>query len=358
MAVADRFVLDVISSRARPAPSGWLRVDCPMCVSQGEPRPDRRQRGGFLVADGEAVYTCLRCRYRAHWQDGRPISTAMRQLLLAFGASEEEIDRASFESWSLDRDHACAHATDRRADPVTTFEPITIPRSWIRLRDLDPADIDPKFLEALTLWLRERSHCLVPSLLADAMVDTSGELGTRVIFPLRVGGVVVGWTARDVLPDSRVRWLSRRPPGVLWNHDRLYRRPYWILATEGVFDAALVDGVAWLGQRPTAQQLRFLLEEGVRERVVFVPDRDRAGLAAVEVALAHGFRVAVPWSRSAPVRGAWWPENAKDIADACRRLHPAAVAALLLRDATDNPAEIRLRSNAACMAGTERRVHQ
>ena len=52
-------LVDQYLSPDRKASATGFYVNCPMCVRQGETRPDSKHRGGFTInADGGFIYHC------------------------------------------------------------------------------------------------------------------------------------------------------------------------------------------------------------------------------------------------------------------------------------------------------------
>ena len=50
--------------RTKQTLSGWLTGNSPCCQ-------DTRQRGGFIINDGDAVtFHCFNCSFKASWQPG------------------------------------------------------------------------------------------------------------------------------------------------------------------------------------------------------------------------------------------------------------------------------------------------
>ena len=90
-------ILSHISSRSKKTPSGWIAINCPMCTSHGQARPDTRQRGGFKI--GEVVsYHCFNCNYKASFTQGRLLNKRMRELLLSVGVPEQKVKELQFQA--------------------------------------------------------------------------------------------------------------------------------------------------------------------------------------------------------------------------------------------------------------------
>ena len=56
------YVKTLLPINAKVSPSGWHTLNCPMCVHNGQPRPDSRRRGGFNFPNSDSVvFHCFNC---------------------------------------------------------------------------------------------------------------------------------------------------------------------------------------------------------------------------------------------------------------------------------------------------------
>ena len=53
-------IITHMPGKRKKTPSGWTTINCPMCTTNGQSRPDTRSRGGFRFIDG-MVYHCFNC---------------------------------------------------------------------------------------------------------------------------------------------------------------------------------------------------------------------------------------------------------------------------------------------------------
>ena len=80
----------------RQTPSGWSTTNCPMCLKNGQSRPDTRKRGGFKISDSTISYHCFNCGFKASWQPGRNLSHKLKKLLRSSRESSPFIDNLKF----------------------------------------------------------------------------------------------------------------------------------------------------------------------------------------------------------------------------------------------------------------------
>ena len=82
----------------KASPNGWTSFNCPMCVVNGQSRPDTKRRGGLLYGpDGSVSYHCFNCQFKTSWVPGRTLSFKMRKLMRQLGFDEAEVQRLNLE---------------------------------------------------------------------------------------------------------------------------------------------------------------------------------------------------------------------------------------------------------------------
>lgn len=298
-----------------------------MCTERGEPTPDRRARGGFRFGpDGSVTYWCFRCRYGVRWSPGEGLGRGLRRLAEAFGVDVGDLAVAV----------AAAAGTDggSRPTPMERTSPtFRLPPDWSRLGDALGMPEPPAHVKAVAEWLVGRGlygprACRYVHVVLDARAPLAG----CAIFLLHEGGRCVGWTARRLRGEG-AKWIARRTSGSVYFACRPV--PGRILPVcEGPADALALAGAAVLGSRPGREQLHTL--RSLDCRLVWVPDRDAAGLRDAVAVCETGVDVSIPSAADEPVPGPW-PAGAKDAAEAAeicgsRAWVTAAVVAARLSD--------------------------
>lgn len=83
----------------RSNPQGWLTMNCPMCVHNGQSRPDTRHRGGFKFEGDRVGYHCFNCNYTTGWRPGSRLGFKLIKLMRTLGIDEGEIQRVKIQLW-------------------------------------------------------------------------------------------------------------------------------------------------------------------------------------------------------------------------------------------------------------------
>ena len=153
----------------------------------------------------------------------------------------------------------------------------------------------------------------------------------RIIIPFLYKGEIVGWTARAT-NDAQPKYLSEQQPGYVFNLDNQTDEREFVFVCEGPFDALSIDSCALLGAEIKDSQHWLLKQLG--KEIVLIPDRDAAGKATLEQALA------LEWSVSMPD----WPDGIKDVNDAVIKLGKLATLWLIVSAKESNNLKIQLRA--------------
>ena len=97
MALILDYVKTLVPSNWKSNPSGWVSGNCPMCIVNGESRPDTKSRGGFHFEQEKFQYNCFNCGYTTGWSPGKKLSFRLRKLMMQFGADESDVQRLQLE---------------------------------------------------------------------------------------------------------------------------------------------------------------------------------------------------------------------------------------------------------------------
>lgn len=302
----------------KPAgPSGWASLNCQMCVTNGEPTPDKRQRGGLRINPDSFTYKCFRCRFKATWKPGIDLNRDSRlwSLLQVHGMPFDDIQKLSFQIYKTNREQTTSSEKkdlSNLAAKELTFSDKDLPpgsKSFSQLATENCAH--PDFIRALTYVHSRNLLDLYEFYWAPGHKKQQGK---RVIIPFRHHDKIVGWTARlseDNPSKSMRKYNSEQQLGYLFNNHLLEDETReTIILVEGPMDGIVLDGVAYLGQSPTPDQIRWINNSG--KQIILLPDLDKAGLnlkdpnSAINVALTN------KWKVSFPV----WAGQVKDAAEA------------------------------------------
>ena len=308
----------------RPSPKGWISFNCPMCVVNGQSRPDSKRRGGLMFnPDGAVSYHCFNCNFKTSWAPGRTLSFKMRKLMRQLGFDEAEVQRLNLELLSQ---ADIEQLIQKEQEPVWT-------PNWPDFDlgfDVRPVD-DEKKIE----YLKNRQiYDLAVWLETDA--EYAG-LDKRVILPLTYDNRLVGFQSRYVgeIPDKFSKYYKKAPADYVFGLDYQRKQRQYVIVSEGEFDALLTSGLS-LGSNNLSDHQAQLIEDLNIEPIV-IPDKDRAGLQLVERAADYGWNVSFP---------EW--EGCKDVSDAVMKYGRLFAIYSILQAAEHSPTKIRLMGKRYC----------
>lgn len=304
---------DLIESKihlGKLSAKGFRHVRCAKCN-------DHSERAGFLFDGDVVVYNCFNCQTKAkHEEHSSAMSGNMRYVLKAFGVTDNEIDEVLGTAF-FNKSTASKDITLESLKPqVSLFTPeVPLPPKSFLLGSAQ----SPEFQKPLIDYLESR--CLdYRALKAYFSLDT--KYLNRVILPCMRDGKIIFWQARTIT-NAKPRYISpgTNKDAVLWGYDELrssYGLPLFI--TEGIFDAASIDGIALLGSTISEAKLQILQQ--TRRRICVVIDRDDNGGRLAQLALSYGWEITFP------------PKNAKDANDSVKRFGKLFTLFTLMRNMT------------------------
>lgn len=292
-------ILGYLPAKRKQTASGWISVNAPCCVHNGE-SADRRQRGGIKITDQGWSWHCFNCGFTASFIQGRNLSFKARRLLTWLNVPKEEIERINLESLRHRSVQGILDDRQRTANVVQgiEFEDRELPEEFALIDANMPVH-----------WQYLRDRC-VPEDYPVGMIhggpDDKFSRRQGVIIPFTYDGRIVGHTRR-FFDDHNPRYVHDMQPGYVFGTD--LQRSDWqhVIVVEGVFDALSIAGLAVLHADISDVQARLIRSLG--REITVVPDQDAAGMKLVDRAIELGWAVSMPA----------WPESVKDVNDAVKQ---------------------------------------
>ena len=309
--------------KKRVSPGGWMSLNCPMCVTMGESRPDKRKRGGFnFTADSSIMYHCFNCGYKTGWKPGGILGKKFVSLLTGLGIEDSIVNKLKIESIQERSKEVVYEAPKQlRLD----WEEVTLPDGAKKIS----ADTDPDVLS----YLQSRGRSIFENWDYYWTPDTYMDLNKRIIVPCFFKDKIVGWVSRHVKPNktSKPKYYVKVQQNYLFNLDQLYEKDRkYVILVEGPFDAIGVDGVGLLGSSINRTQVEFL--NTFDKKIILVPDRDTAGKRLVATAIANKWAVSFPE----------WDDDIHDVADAVNRYGRLFALKSIIDSMEENPTKINV----------------
>jgi hypothetical protein len=294
-------VIDILAhlpAKRKQSGSGWVSVNAPCCVHNGETQ-DRRQRGGIKITEQGWSWHCFNCGFTASFMNGRTLSFRTRKLLTWLGVPQQEIERMNLESLRHRSVQGILDDRQRTVDVLQNirFEDRELPEGFVMVDEHTPLHYE---------YLRQR--CVptdYPAGMNAPPPTAKWSVRPGVIIPFTYDGRIVGHTTR-FLDDKNPRYIHDMQPGYVFGTD--LQRTDWqhVIVMEGVFDALSVSGLAVLHAEINDAQVKVIRSLG--KEITVVPDQDSAGLKLIDRAIELGWAVSIPQ----------WPTHIKDVNDAVK----------------------------------------
>jgi len=306
------------------SPKGWISFNCPMCVVNGQSRPDTKRRGGILFgAAGDVAYQCFNCQYKTGWSEGWTLSFKMRKLLRQLGFDESEIQRLALDLLSqADVENLVTKEVETQWTP-----------DWPEFNfgfNIKPLEDHSKIS-----YLQDRQiYDLADWLETD---ETYAGLNNRVILPFTYQNKIVGFQSRYVgtPPTKLAKYYKNIPANYVYGLDRQKDKREYVIVTEGEFDALLTSGVALGSNNLSDRQVQLI--EDLNIEPILLPDADKSGMKLIERAADYGWSVSFP---------EW--EDCKDVGDAVMKYGRLFAVYSILQAIEHSPTKIRLMGKRYC----------
>lgn len=265
----------------KPSPQGYETIKCAKCN-------DYQERGGFKFTGGNVIYSCFNCSTKAvYTQDSYKISKTMREVLIAFGIPEDEIDRCVNLSFFKEKKTATStEPVKKHLELPTTEAPLPASSVLITTDDSPWCEVAQEYLKG-----RGISPIDTPFYVS----DNEKWIG-RVIIPYIFREKIVYWQARsmDETITPRYKNPSIDKENLFFNMDEIYRytdEPLFV--TEGPLDALSIGkhGVALLGSTLSEFRERELNKIAARRKIIFVIDKNLNGYKLGQKVLKHNWSI-------------------------------------------------------------------
>lgn len=333
------FILQLIPPNWKHSSGGWISGNCPACIHNGEPRPDTKRRGGFLIQNNDIHYHCFNCNYNCGWSPDTKISKLMENLLTYFGADRAEIKRFALRMFVTKYD------ANGNEVPIVSlqkpewlqimqdWEEIKLPKPSQELFLLDDVKANTPQYKALEYIVKRELYFHTDWYYSDYY-----KLKNRLILPLRYDKKIVGYAARwlGASKPNIPKYLINVPKDYVFNLDNQTKSKKTVFVTEGFMDALMVDGVA-IGSNQLSQNQADIIES-LGKKIVVLPDKNIAGKRLVDTAIERG------WSISFPP----WEDDIVDVNDSAIKYGRLFTVYSALESATDNTLKAKVKAQLWC----------
>jgi len=335
MTVMLQYIRTLIPVNWKSSPSGWTSGNCPMCVKNGQARPDTRGRGGFYFEEEKVQYNCFNCNFKTGWSPGSKITVKLRQLLTTFGADESEIQRIQLE---MLREADVATLLIKREEKKRTqinWPTMALPKDAKPINKYENADAN---LTNAIQYLFDRGLDPLSDNFWYSPSSNPGRMKNRFIIPFWYKQNIVGYTARWIgnPPDKMTKYFNQQPKrNFVYGLDRQTYDKEIVIVTEGPLDAIVTDGVA-IGSNNINEEQADIIDE-LQKRVIFLPDADEASMKGIDMAIKRGWHVSFPdW------------ENCKDVGDALTKYGRLFTIKSILESTVSNSTKIQVLARKYC----------
>ena len=311
-------ILSVIPGKKKLTQSGWHSFNAVCCHNRGH-KPDKRGRGGIRMDGDNWSMHCFNCGFKCGFMLGKSITKNTKQLLSWCGIDEQQIQRWSLES--LQHKDLLSYVQVKKQKKKIKFKDHELPMGELLdiSNPLHKVYID--YVQSRGINVNDYPFMITP--------NEVGRQGNRIIIPYTYQNKIVGHTSR-FLDNKTPKYINEQQQGYVFGID--FQKPEYevCILVEGIFDAVSINGCALTHNTINDDQVELLSQ--LNRKIIFVPDRDKTGLATCDRALELGYSVSIPN----------WESDIKDVNDAVVKYGKLATLLSILQNATTSKVKIEI----------------
>ena len=315
-------ILSVLPGRKKSASNNWTKFNAICCHHRGH-KADKKMRGGIKY-DGVTnwVYHCFNCQFACSFVLGKSISAKTRSLLEWGGVDKTDIQRWSLESLQ-NKDLLDFSQTSRKRVKIK-FNDHILPAGELLDSSNNRHSKYKEYLLMRGIHVDDYPFLVTP--------HEKNRNKNRIVIPYTYENKIVGHTSR-FLDNKTPKYINDQQPGYVFGYD--FQKPEWsvCILVEGIFDALSIDACALMHNTITESQASMLSQ--LNRQIIFVPDRDRAGLEVCDRALELGYSISIPN----------WSSDVKDVNDAIVKYGRLSTILSILQSATHSKIKIEMKRN-------------
>lgn len=310
-------ILSTVPGKKKLTQSGWHSFNAICCHHRGH-KSDKRSRGGIRMDGDNWSMHCFNCGFKCGFTLGKSLTKNTKQLLQWCGVDESQISKWNLES--LQHKDLLSYVQVKKQKKIK-FNDHELPHGEM----LDGSNLaHHKYIQYLAN--RGVNYKDFPFLITPG---EQGRMGNRIIIPYTYNNKIVGHTSRFL--DNKIpKYINEQQPGYVFGID--FQKPNWqvCILVEGIFDALSINGCALTHNTINEDQVQLLSQ--LNRKIIFVPDRDKTGLATCDRALELGYSVSIPE----------WDADVKDVNDAVVKYGKLMTLLSIMQNATNNKIKVEM----------------
>jgi hypothetical protein len=321
-----QMIIDTIKTylptKHKQNPNGWISFNCPACVHNGH-KPDTRGRGGIIFTHNGFSYHCFNCSFSTKWEEGSYFNKKNIDFMYYLDVPDDIISKCRFYALG---------STGSDIGEISIPKNIyALPENSKKISELIKENNTNKNFMKVLEYIANRNVNLLEWYDFYWCDSEENELKNRFIIPVYSDNRILGWSARSVLRNPKVKYIAQINKQFVFNSDLLYdKNRKFCVIVEGELDAISINATATMKNTITDGQLKTY-NSSPQQKIVY-PDKGKSGKELVEVAIDQGWWVSFP---------EW---DSKDAADAVAKYGRLVSVTHILNTTLNSPLQIKLKS--------------
>lgn len=311
-----------LPAKHKSNPNGWISFNCPACAYNGH-KPDTRGRGGLIFTPNGFSYHCFNCTFTTKWEEGSYFNKKNTDLFHYLNVPDDLVAKCKLYALG-------SNETDKinYTIPKNIY---ALPENSRKISDLIAENNTNKNFMKVLEYIANRNVNLLDWHDFYWCNSEENELKNRFIIPVYSNGHILGWSARSVQRNPKVKYIAQINKQFVFNSDLLFdkNRKYCVIV-EGELDAISINATATMKNTITEGQLQTY-NSSHQQKIVY-PDKGKSGKELVDIAIDQGWWVSFPeWS-------------CKDAADAVTQYGRLVAVTHIINKTLTSPLQIQLKS--------------
>ena len=272
------FIIAHLPPDTRSKSGGEYEMNCHSCGRvEKTGKNDTRHRGGMRTSSTGFTYHCFNCGYKCGYTVGQYMSNKAKQLFIDMGWDEGMMTKL--------KELVFKNVSDEVKDnlkPSSLWKPKPMPVGYVKIIDSLKAGKQNTKLQAIVNYMTTRNS----EMLLWTDFYWNHMLTPQFAFKCHENGKEVGYISRNI-SSTGPKYYKQIPPNYMYNLDIGFTRKVNVI-TEGALDAIAINGIGLLGNSVSTEKRDKIKNLMQRSKVIYVPDKDKAGLNAVSDFMKYG----------------------------------------------------------------------
>lgn len=285
------YIISLLPADTKKGYGSEWKVNCQSCMRiEHGARNDTKHRGGFRIDGSGFMYHCFNCGYSCRYDVGQFISKNCLDLFRDLGCSDLQLQQLKMLAFANLSDDDKENYM-KNSEELKKHKYQNLPAYYMDIQETlnNPFHMkNERFLKCYNYLMNRNPLLLRWNHFYWSCQGDKAYIGIKNI----KGDDEFGYILKGIEGNTS-RYINSLPMGAIFNYDTIKDGRKFNIVVEGVFDAISLNCLGLLGNELSDAKLKNLKFISDNQKLIYVPDRDKAGLKAVEELHKQQFPIAI-----------------------------------------------------------------